>query len=444
MVRLRIASFPRLRSCNVHRLFPPTMPDADARPLVLETGPPDVAAECRRGEALLHQGRPAEAAACCRGAWPAVGDDAALLRICGWVFSNAACYDEAAAAYRRLLALSPEWIEGYRHLSAALAAAGRREAAIAPALQASERAPDAPEFALHAATLLAAAGRRDDAVRYLDRAVSQTVSDGRFLADAAELLMQCGRAAAAAELLEGAAVAAGGDARLWRVLSAAEMVCGRPGAALAAIDRALALAPDDAEYHLHRGHLLWRLDDLAGAAQAFERAAVHDPDRSDVKHAQMSLYRAAGLLREATAAGGDLLQRFPDDRGTAEAVLHLLNHRLDTIDGEFVVLDGDAPRGPRPLRRIPGLRDGLRTQRRVIRALIIRETRTRFAEYKLGYGWALIEPILHIALLSVMFAVLMHGRPPIGRHFFIFYYTGLIRYYGANPCELASAASGVV
>ncbi len=71
----------------------------------------------------------------------------------------------------------------------------------------------------------------------------------------------------------------------------------------------------------------------------------------------------------------------------------------------------------------------MRNQRRVIGALIIRETRTRFADSKLGYGWALMEPILHITLLSVTFAVLMHGRPPIGTHFFIFYYTGLIPYH---------------
>jgi capsular polysaccharide transport system permease protein len=110
-------------------------------------------------------------------------------------------------------------------------------------------------------------------------------------------------------------------------------------------------------------------------------------------------------------------------------VLHLLNHRLDTIDGEYVVLGERAARAPRPPRPPPGLIDRLRSQRRVIRALIIRETRTRFADSRLGYGWALLEPILHIALLSATFAVLMHGRPPIGSDFFIFYYTGLIPYH---------------
>ncbi len=143
----------------------------------------------------------------------------------------------------------------------------------------------------------------------------------------------------------------------------------------------------------------------------------------------MSLYLAAGLVTEATAVGGELLHRFPDDQPSAEAVMHVLAHRLDTIDGEFVVLNDGADRGMRHPHSPPEMLARLRNQRRVIGALIIRETRTRFADAKLGYGWALIEPILHITLLSVTFAVLMHGQPPIGTHFFIFYYTGLIPYH---------------
>jgi len=48
---------------------------------------------------------------------------------------------------------------------------------------------------------------------------------------------------------------------------------------------------------------------------------------------------------------------------------------------------------------------------------------------RLGYGWALIEPMLHLMLLSAVFALLMHEKPPIGTHFFIFYFTGLVPYH---------------
>lgn len=418
-------------------------------------------ANCRLAEALLHADRHEAALECCRRAMPGAADDAAMLQICAWVFSNCACHAEAADAYCRLLLLRPAWVENHRHASGALAASGRLDAALDHAIAASDGAPHNAEFALHAGSLLRHAGRHEEAGHYLDRALSQepgnaralcdfaavqlalgraedaaalaaqaaalATTDAHLASDAAEMLLQCGRAKAAAELLRNAA-AIGGDARLWRVLSAAEMVEGDLGAALAAAVRAVAEAPDNAEYHLHHALLLARLSDLPAATEAVARAAALDPASRDLKRVQLELLQAAGLVSEATAVGGELLHRFPDDRPAAAAMLHLLTRRLDTIDGEYTVLHDGAARAARPPPPPPGLLVRLRAQRRIIGALIIRESRTRFAEHKLGYGWALIEPILHIALLSATFAVLMHGRPPIGSHFFIFYYTGLIRY----------------
>jgi capsular polysaccharide transport system permease protein len=142
----------------------------------------------------------------------------------------------------------------------------------------------------------------------------------------------------------------------------------------------------------------------------------------------MALLAAAGRIEQAVAVAGELLSRFPLDDATAEAVLEVLRQRVAAIDGEWAVLADGIERASRPARPTPRIADRLRSQVRVIGALIIRETRTRFADFKLGYGWALLEPILHIALLSATFAVLMHGQPPIGTHFFLFYYTGLIPY----------------
>ena len=65
----------------------------------------------------------------------------------------------------------------------------------------------------------------------------------------------------------------------------------------------------------------------------------------------------------------------------------------------------------RPRPPLPGFGERLRTQCRVIQALIVRETRTRFGDAKLGYGWALLEPILHITMLSAIFSLMMQGRP---------------------------------
>jgi len=190
----------------------------------------------------------------------------------------------------------------------------------------------------------------------------------------------------------------------------------------------LAITPENAEYHLHRGHLLYRRGDVEAAAAAFAAAAALDPENAAAKRAQMTLHLDHGLMTEATAIGGALLHSHPDDKAAAEAVLHLLNRRLETIDGDYIVLADRTTAQERPPRPLPGFGERLRTQCRVIQALIIRETRTRFGDAKLGYGWALLEPILHITMLSAIFSLMMQGRPPIGAHFFIFYFTGLIPY----------------
>jgi len=152
------------------------------------------------------------------------------------------------------------------------------------------------------------------------------------------------------------------------------------------------------------------------------------------------------MVTEATEIGGDLLREFPESEPAAESVLHLLTYRLDAINGDYVVLGEKSPRSLRRLRPPAGFAARLAAQRRVIGALIIRETRTRFGESRLGYGWALIEPMLHIGLLSATFSVLMHGQPPIGNHFFLFYYTGLVPYHvfihaSSGMCHAVTANS---
>ena len=47
----------------------------------------------------------------------------------------------------------------------------------------------------------------------------------------------------------------------------------------------------------------------------------------------------------------------------------------------------------------------LHTQLRVIRALVLRETRTRFGQHRLGYLWALVEPVTLIGMFAAMFSL---------------------------------------
>ena len=47
---------------------------------------------------------------------------------------------------------------------------------------------------------------------------------------------------------------------------------------------------------------------------------------------------------------------------------------------------------------------GLATQRRVVHAVILRELRTRFGAYQLGYLWAVIVPLLYILTLTALYS----------------------------------------
>lgn len=72
------------------------------------------------------------------------------------------------------------------------------------------------------------------------------------------------------------------------------------------------------------------------------------------------------------------------------------------------------------------LTSALRIQGRVIWALILREVKCRYQGYKLGYTWALIEPLLHLAGWLLVMIFLKNRHALIGNSVITFVTTGLI------------------
>ncbi len=71
------------------------------------------------------------------------------------------------------------------------------------------------------------------------------------------------------------------------------------------------------------------------------------------------------------------------------------------------------------------LLSALKVQGRVISALTLRETRSRYGNSKLGYFWALFEPFAHVLVFIGIFTAL--GRaPPIGESTGLFILTGIM------------------
>jgi capsular polysaccharide transport system permease protein len=73
----------------------------------------------------------------------------------------------------------------------------------------------------------------------------------------------------------------------------------------------------------------------------------------------------------------------------------------------------------------------LQTHCRVVAALVVRETSTRFGGKPGGYIWAVLEPVSYIALMTVIFGGISH-TPALGTSFPMFFATGFLAYQFYN------------
>lgn len=73
-------------------------------------------------------------------------------------------------------------------------------------------------------------------------------------------------------------------------------------------------------------------------------------------------------------------------------------------------------------------RSGLEVQQAVIKALFMREIKTRFGKYRLGYLWAVLEPVSHLMILLTIFGFIMKKTMP-DISFPVFILNGLIPYF---------------
>ncbi len=76
-------------------------------------------------------------------------------------------------------------------------------------------------------------------------------------------------------------------------------------------------------------------------------------------------------------------------------------------------------------------RSGIEVQEAAIKALFLREIKTRFGKYRLGYLWAALEPLAHILIMLIIFGYLMNRTMP-DISFPVFLINGIIPYFIFN------------
>ncbi len=88
------------------------------------------------------------------------------------------------------------------------------------------------------------------------------------------------------------------------------------------------------------------------------------------------------------------------------------------------------PQRQMPLRKLPRLkaRGGLQVMYASIRALLLRELQTRFGQYRLGYLWVFLEPLLTIGFMVLLFSTIRQRMAP-GIEFEVFLINGIIPFF---------------
>lgn len=82
------------------------------------------------------------------------------------------------------------------------------------------------------------------------------------------------------------------------------------------------------------------------------------------------------------------------------------------------------------LQKLPRLkpRRGIKVMSVAIRALLLREIQTRFGQYRLGYLWIFLEPLLTLGVMFVLFATIRE-KVMSGIDFEIFLVNGMIPFF---------------
>ncbi|HQT77114.1 MAG: hypothetical protein B7Z80_05105 [Rhodospirillales bacterium 20-64-7] len=304
----------------------------------------------------------------------------------------------AVAFGQKAVALDPGHARAARVLSGLLAAAGDADAAVRLAREAVRLDPANTEARLHLGALLA--GRR------------------RWREAAAHLAVHVESASATAPV--------------WRLLASVLHQGGQDARATEAAARAVEAEPTQIEYRLHLASLLCARGMFADAAAQLAAAQALEPDNPMVWRMQSGSLAAQGRLSEALSAAERALELAGEDadhradcRAHLAYVAGLCQVPVAADPGRWQV------RPPRPSScpssRHPGsLWQDVATRWRVIYAIMLRDIRTRFGHTRLGYFWAIMEPIGHLMTLGTVFYALNHAPPPLGNNLFLYYITGLV------------------
>src|ERR1017187_9798363 len=216
---------------------------------------------------------------------------------------------EAAAEWRKAVAINPKEASNHYNLGAALFDAGRVEEAIAQYNQALDLSPEYAEAHTNLAAALARNGRLDDAIAHFTKALELNPANTKARSNLGAMLAQAGRTEEAIPYLRAAAAERPQDAEAQTNLGLALALARRFDEAIRCLKMVVTASPDSFEYRLNLGRVLAAAGHFAEAIPHFERAVRLSGGREPrILDMLADVYAETGRFLEAAQAARQALE----------------------------------------------------------------------------------------------------------------------------------------
>ncbi|HZT50892.1 MAG TPA: tetratricopeptide repeat protein, partial [Stellaceae bacterium] len=293
---------------------------------------PRAAQEFARGVAAQRQARFSEAAAAYRRAIALKPDLSEAYFNLGVVLTLLQRPQEAVAAYRGALPLMRGYPQLHYNLGIVLRQVGERDAAIECYRLAISLKPDYPTAYANLGALLKESGRPEEAEAAFRQACAMAPAMPEAWNNLGLVLHDLGRLEEAVAAFRQATGLRADFADAHRNLGAALKALGARAAAIAAYRAALAANPDHAAACNDLGTVLLDVGDLAAAEAAFRHAIAVQPAEADA-HCNLGLVlQTAGRLDEAAATYRQALALRPDFLEALGGLVHVRRKLCDWRD----------------------------------------------------------------------------------------------------------------
>jgi protein O-GlcNAc transferase len=231
---------------------------------------------------------------------------------------------EAAAAYRQVLTLRPDFAEAHNNLASALMDLGQTEEALAACRRALDLNPNLAEAHVNLANALTAAGRPEEAVISCRRALALTPNNAEACNNLGNALGKTARPEAAQAAYRQALAIRPDFAEARCNLGASLAQTGRLEEAIIAFREALSLQPDYAAAASNLGAALTELARPDESIAACRTALAANPADANALSNLGNALKDAGRLDEAVASYRRAIALKPGDSSTHSNLLYSL------------------------------------------------------------------------------------------------------------------------